>query len=491
MIPILFDSTATTFNTNGIGRLSDAISCVVTEERNGPYDLEMVYASNGIHYHDIKHSRIIVCKPNKAQDRQAFRIYHITKPINNRVTILAHHLSYDLNQIPVMPFTATGITSALNGIKQNSVESNVFTFSTDSPNTDTFFALTKPKSARGCLGGDEESILATFSGSSGIEYLWDNYNVSALLHRGANNGVVLRYGKNITDLKQEENIDQTITGVLPFWVDPETDVALIGDVQYSPYVNNYPMRRTISLDCSEHFETAPTKEQLNAFAFSYVQTQGIPDVNISVSFVELSRTDEYKQMASLESVNLCDEVAVYFEKLGISTTAKVIRCVWDVLADKYRSIQIGNPRSNLASTLAQTITTTQNTSNKMIAVDIRVDKAMGIISSVVEQVDENMTNISSLEQTATDISLSVSEVNENLEKQQTTFQVKSDGAYIQQGSDGDYAKFTAKGMDIYSNSNKIAEATADTFKAPSFTTTNWTMREEDDGKVFNIFRGDL
>ena len=39
MKPILFPSTATEFKTQGLGALSDAISCYVTEERNGEYSL--------------------------------------------------------------------------------------------------------------------------------------------------------------------------------------------------------------------------------------------------------------------------------------------------------------------------------------------------------------------------------------------------------------------------------------------------------------------
>lgn len=491
MIPILFRADATAFLSNGVGRLTDAITCEVTEERNGEFTLFMIYPITGLHYDEIKHSAIIVAKPNKSQERQAFRIYKISRPINGKVGVYANHISYDLNQIPVTPYNATGIVNALNGISANSAEPNPFLFTTTLTNTDTYFYTTKPKGARAVLGGSEESILQAFSGSASPEYQWDNYNVKLLAHRGANNGVTLRYGKNITDIKQEENIADTITAVLPFWADSETDIALWGDIQRSPYSSNYPHARTATLDLTGEFENAPTRQELNAYAYNYVQNKGIPNVNISVSFVDLSQTEEYKNVAMLESVNLCDEVAIIFEKLGIQTTAKVIKTIWDVLAGRYVSIQVGNPKSSLASTLSATIQDVKNTSNKMVNVDVRIDKAEGKVSSVIAQVEGQEARVSSLEQTTDDISISVSAFGDELDKQQTAFQVKADGAYIQQGNENDYAKFKASGMEIYASANKIAEAGAATFKAPSFTTTNWTMREEEDGKVLNFFRGEL
>ena len=60
MKPILFPEGQTDFTTNGIGRLPDAISCTVTEERNGQYELHMEYPIDGQHMEDIRYSRIIL-----------------------------------------------------------------------------------------------------------------------------------------------------------------------------------------------------------------------------------------------------------------------------------------------------------------------------------------------------------------------------------------------------------------------------------------------
>ena len=89
MKPILFDKTDTTFTTQGLGRLSDAISCKVAEERNGAYELEMEYPIDGIHWNDVLVSRIIVAKPNDSSDPQAFRIYRISKTLKKRCLVYA------------------------------------------------------------------------------------------------------------------------------------------------------------------------------------------------------------------------------------------------------------------------------------------------------------------------------------------------------------------------------------------------------------------
>ena len=110
--PRLFPADSTTWTTEGLGVLGDAISCVVTEERNGAYELRMVYPLGGSHFDDIAVRSIILAKPNPFGGAQPFRVYSITKPLNGRCTIRAAHLSYDLSGIPVTPFTASAASAA-------------------------------------------------------------------------------------------------------------------------------------------------------------------------------------------------------------------------------------------------------------------------------------------------------------------------------------------------------------------------------------------
>lgn len=355
MRPILFSKTSTTFTTNGLGRL-DAISCKVIEERNGAYELEMEIAETADHASQIEADSIIVAKPSQADSLQPFRVYKLTKPINGKFTVLARHISYELNVITTMPFSvaqsAQACANTLAALKSNAVGSCPFSFSTD-VTTASSYKQTVPASIRSRLGGSEGSVLQQFGG----ELKWDNYNVYLYSHRGLiTPQVTLRYGKNIIDFNQEENIENTITGIVPYWTNSEGGdlVTLTEKVIEVSNASSFPYKKSIPMDFSRDFDEKPTQADLKAKAQAYVNTNniGVPKVSIKLSFVNLSDTVDYKDIAAFQTVNLCDMVNVQFEKLGISTTAEVIKTDYDVLKERYNSIEIGSLRSTLASTIS-------------------------------------------------------------------------------------------------------------------------------------------
>ena len=381
MNPILFSENSTTFTTNGIGRLSSAISCECVEERNGQYEVELTYPIDGQHYSDIGIRKIIVVIPSDGATLQAFRIYKISKPINGKVVINARHISYDLSKNTSMPFSITSSPSAcaqaLAGLKSHAVETCPFTFWTD-VTTAGSYSQSAPASIKSRLGGVEGSILDQFGG----EYEWDNFTVKLHRQRGSLaelNGLTLRYGKNITDITQEENIASTATGAVPYWQDYEGDlVTLPEQAVYSQYASRYSQHLTVPLDLSEKFDDKPTVEALRAAANVVVNASefGLPKVSIEVSFVALWQTEEYKDIAPLQRVKLCDEVTVSFEKLGVDVTAKVVKTVYDVLAERYQSIQIGSVRSNLAMTLTdQNAQTLRQIEAQAVSVETAINNA--------------------------------------------------------------------------------------------------------------------
>lgn len=351
MMPTLFPASATSFTTNGLGGLSDTISCKVTEERNGEYTLEMVYPLSGAHFDELVNGNIICAKLDDTRGTQAFRICQITRPINGQVTVYAQHISYQLSMIPCAPFTASSANAALAGLKANAAESCPFTFTTDKATVATY-KQTAPASIRSRLGGVQGSILDCYGG----EYEFDNYTVHLWAARGRNRGVVLRYGKNITDLSQEASIADTVTGVYPYYQDENSYVELPEKVISAQSAENFPYPRTIALDLTDQFEEVPTVAQLRTAAQNYIAQEGIgvPRVNVKVSFIPLADTLEYEDRAALETVSLCDTITVKYEKLGVDATAKVIKTVWDVLAERYESIEVGDARNSLATTIAET-----------------------------------------------------------------------------------------------------------------------------------------
>ena len=329
---------------------------MVTEARNGEYELECQLSVDSVHYGDIANNMILAVVPGDGgsvhaqADRQAFRIYEITEPLNGVVTLSARHISYDLSYNTVMPCTASSITAAFDAIRANVVETCPFTFNTDKT-TAANFKVATPQTIRAILGGQQGSILDVYGG----EYQWNNYVVQLWNHRGTDANVTLRYGKNITDINQEQNLENVVTGIVPFWANEDTVVTIPQKSVDSIYASSYPFKRTVPVDFSSSWEEAPTEAQLIARAQSYITANniGVPKVSIKVSFVALWQTEEYKDIAPLERVHLCDTVGVVFEKYGINTRAEVIKTEWDCLAERYLSIELGEARSSMASTLVK------------------------------------------------------------------------------------------------------------------------------------------
>lgn len=341
MIPILYSPTTTSFTTGGIGKLIDAGSCIVTEERNGSYELEMTYPITGHLYDEIKQRSIIFAKPSPAQSEQPFRVYRITKPLNKVVTIYAAHISYDLSGIPVTNFTSQSVQAALTALTTSSVISNPFTFWSDKTNSGVM-EIETPTPCRTILS----NILDIYGG----EYEFDKYTVKLHSLRGFDNGVSIKYGKNLTDLEQDENCSNVYTGVLPYWTGNETTIS--GSVVNAP--GTYDFTRILPVDFTRDFEEQPSTTQLANAATNYISANniGIPEVNLTVSFVHLNQTEEYKNLGIFERVELGDSIKVEFAAMGVSSTARCVKTVYNTLLERYDNVELGEVKKGLADTIS-------------------------------------------------------------------------------------------------------------------------------------------
>lgn len=337
--PRLYPPTAAAWDTNGLGALSDCISCVVEETLNGPFELEMQYRLNGLHYADITLRSIILAKPNPTARPQPFRVYKISRPINGVVTINAQHLSYDLSGIVIEPFNAPSLASALEGMKTNAVTENPFEYQTDKT-VISDFVVSYPSSARSLVAGQRGSLLDTYGG----ELEFDRYQVKLWAHRGKDNGVTIRYGKNMTDVNQEEDGSGVYTGVYPYWYSEEEGSADLGS-SYVPVEGEFDFTRILLLDLTEEFENKPTAEELTQKAQEYISNHdpGVPTISTTVSW--------YQSKDFVENVNLGDVVGVYFSRLGISAKAKIVKTRYNALQNRYESVDIGSVRSSIAGTI--------------------------------------------------------------------------------------------------------------------------------------------
>lgn len=347
MKPILFPSTATEFNTNGLGVLTDAISCTVTEERNGAFELTMQYPDTGVHFGEITDRCIIYAIPSPYRAPQPFRIYRITRPMDGIIMVYAQHITYDLSGVPLNPFTAINAPDALSKLSLNAAVDSPFAFWTDK-STVASFAVSTPSSTRSVLGGSSGSILDVYGG----EYEWDGFTVRLYGHRGYDNGVVISYGKNLTDIEQDRNISNVATGIYPYWTNAEGALVTC-DPKIVNAPGTYDFTRVVPVDFSNDFETQPTPAQLQARAGKYVEDNkiGIPKTSITASFVQLEQFPEYEDLALLEKCDLCDTVTIRYPRLGVEAKAEIVKIETDVLLERYNSVEIGDVRTNIADTI--------------------------------------------------------------------------------------------------------------------------------------------
>lgn len=347
MTPKLFESTETAFTSEGLGRLSDATKCEVAEERNGQYELVLEYPVGGQHFEDLQTGRYIWATHDDSKVPQAFQIYNISEPLQGKVMVNAWHISYALNSIVVKPFTAGSCAAAVAAIVTNSIGSNPFTFWTDKAVT-ADYNLTVPKTVRSMLGGSEGSLLDVYGKG---EYEFDMFTVKLWLNRGTNNGVKIKYGKNLTKLDRELDASKVFNAVVPFWTNDETTVAL----DHAVVRTGQTQGRTVPLDLSGEWDEAPTTTQLENKAQSYIDNSTAYEVkeNIKIDFVQLWQTEEYKDIANLERVKLCDTVTIDYAKRGITATAKVIKVVYDTLRERYISMELGEPKTTLGQQITE------------------------------------------------------------------------------------------------------------------------------------------
>lgn len=358
MIPILYDRAETSFESEGIARLAECSRCVVTEERNGVFEIEFDYPVTGKMFDEIEVGRIVCATHDETQEPQPFDIYKKSEPIGGVVTFYGHHISYRLNEVVVKPFTATSCATAIAGLKTNSVGTNPFTFSTDKDVT-AEYKTTTPQSLRGLLGGQENSLLDVYGKG---EYKFDKWAVSLLLNRGIARSTSIRYGKNLIDYTNEFDTSDTYTAVYPYWLGSVSD----GDSEPQDVLVELPEKYITSghsvasgrevivpMDMSTEFQEQPTVEQLRTRATALLNDSDawVPRQNITIDFVALWQTEEYKEVAPLQSVNLCDTVAIDMTMYGTSYRAKVIKTEYNTLLDRYNKLELGDQPNTYASVI--------------------------------------------------------------------------------------------------------------------------------------------
>ena len=385
MIPILYEKNESVFASNGLGRLRDCISCKVTEERNGIYECDFEYPVTGANYDLIQIGRIIGVTHDDyelttterligaltdeeldtitdesglaltgerttdftTKDIQPFDIVSFSRPIDGVVTFHAVHISYRQSYLTTNGTNINSLADAFDMLK-NSEPDNPFTYWTNKTSTGYMSSADGvPKTVRSFLGGVEGSILDAYGG----EYEWDKWTVRLWGSRGENRDFSIRYGVNM--LKYDEDLDSSgaYSSCIPYWKNDSAIV--IGDRQDCNGSTLTGRGECVPLDLSDKFESQPTKVQVEEMAASIMATTQpfIPKQTIHVEFVRLQDSPEYAQYRNLLDCRLCDSINVTFPYYNTQAKFKIVKTVWDVLQNRYESMELGDLSTTLAEAL--------------------------------------------------------------------------------------------------------------------------------------------
>lgn len=350
MIPILYDENEQSFTSEGLCRLTDATRCIVTEELNGIYNLELDYPISGLNYEEITEGRIIGVIHDDRKDVQPFDIVGRSAPIEGVVTFYAQHISYRLGQLVVKPFTASSITEAMGKLAAEAMIQSPFTYWTDKSVASTY-QVSSPSAIRSLLGGSSGSLLDVYGKG---EYEFDKWAVKLYINRGADNGVEIRYGKNLVDLEYKTDISENYNAVAPFWTKDGSTVVL--PEGYIVRTGSTGRVKVIPLDLSDSFEDAPTVAELRTLATARLENSEawVMDENITVDFIQLWQTEDYKDVAALERVALGDKVAVVHPVLGLAVNRiEVVKVEYDALEERYTSMELGKKKTSFAEAIME------------------------------------------------------------------------------------------------------------------------------------------
>lgn len=354
MIPILYAANETDFTTYGIGALRDTTSCIVTEQYNGEFEMIMQYPITGKLYEELAAERIIKAKAWDVRDPQLFRIYRISRPLRGIVTIYAQHISYDLAGIALAPFSGS-YTAA--GAMAYMFTGTPYTGISDKSGTKTVKTI-EPKSVRAMLGGSEGSLLDLWGG----EYTFDNFTVKLNVHRGSDKGVVIEYGKNLTELTADNDLTEVYTQLQPYA--RYTDADNVERVVTAPAISITSVisrTKTLIRDFTDALQldqgVVPTAAQITAAANSWLSdnTLGYETPSITVSFEPAKGGADYPTVG----LELGDTVTIRYTKLGVDVKARIVETEYDTLAERYKKMTIGKPRANMAATVASLTETAQ------------------------------------------------------------------------------------------------------------------------------------
>lgn len=330
----LFGQTDRNFTSNG-DKVIDAVRAKVKKVDNGDFYLEL--ETDLSYVNDLTEGRIILAPT--PQGEQPFRVSNVQKTKNKLITKCPHVFfdskNYLISDSYVVEKTAN---DALDHLNNSTEPASEFTVISDIPTVSSFR----------CVRKSLYEALVTVQERWGGHYVRDGFNIALRQSIGQDNGVVVRYAKNLKEITVEENWNDVVTKILPVGYD-----GILLPELYIESSNQYdiPYTKTVSFDQSsieaENFTNengevdeaafqAALIDDLRQQATNYVMINSTPQVNYTLS-------------ANLEKVtDIGDTVWVQDERLGLTIETNVLSYTYDCILGKYIELEFGNFKNTLS-----------------------------------------------------------------------------------------------------------------------------------------------
>ncbi len=225
MIPRLYTMYSPDDKSEGLGSFKDLLSVSITRNYNAIPTLTMTYPIDGPLSKEIAEGMVIAADMGPADDEknQQFRIVDVNKSMTS-ITITANHIWADLSNIPLRKNISEAharpnrafdlITDAL------AWSMPALGFASDIPTVANlgwnFKELANANSA--IFGADTagDQTVNTMEALYNGEFRFNNYYLTMLKHAGEDNGVVIKYGRNMQSITRDETTSGTYNAIMPY-----------------------------------------------------------------------------------------------------------------------------------------------------------------------------------------------------------------------------------------------------------------------------------
>lgn len=341
----LFNSTDNIFSSNG-DKIIIPTKAKVHKEDNGAFYLDL--ETNLSYINDIVQNKIIVAPT--PQGEQAFRVSNVTAT-RKKITAKCYHVFYDSKNYLIQDSYVVDkdCNDALDHLNSATDTTSPFTTLSDITNINTFRCVRKS------LYEAIQTVIERWGG----HLVRDNFTIKIMSSIGQDNGVTIRYGKNLKSITCESNWDNVVTKLMPVGkdgillnaLDDTQDVYVYSGVEYP-----IPFTKTISFEQSINSEDYETEEAYQQALLDDLRIQAEDYVNINC----YPQTN-YTLKANIDKVtDIGDVIEVDDERLGIIVLTNVISYDYDCILEKYTELEFGNFTQKLSNLMSAISNNTQN-----------------------------------------------------------------------------------------------------------------------------------